>query len=164
MIQEAVGFEPGSPIEADLQKHGFVVKYFQKGDAPPLAVLAKGATREQLESVRHETDVRTGGHYSGGQWVSGTQVRPDLECTIIVRAADTIPWGGTDAFYERNARHQAEQPGNIPSAPSPETKKGWAATYLTAFVRHSTTLVRIGPSRWRGSSKVDTLRTSPLKM
>ena len=48
LIQEAEGFEDDGPIAKRLASHSMKVAYFQKGSAPPLAVVAKGPFAEDI--------------------------------------------------------------------------------------------------------------------
>ena len=91
LLQEAWGFEEGGPIEAWLHKCGCQVKYYQEGNAPPLACLAKGPSKEQLNSARE-----------AAKELSGQDLDTGLYVDIAIVESRTIPWGGTAAFCNEN--------------------------------------------------------------
>ena len=88
LIQEAVGFEDGGAIANRLMQHSMKTAYFQKGSAPPLAVVAKGPLAEDL-TINGEAAHR----------VSGMRPDPANEIALTILACDTIPWGGVKDFY-----------------------------------------------------------------
>ena len=82
-IQEAHGFEEGGAIAKRLREHGIQTTYFQKGKAPPLAILVKGLTAADINGVAPMA-------YE----VSGQVLNPDLAVHVEIISSDTIPWGG----------------------------------------------------------------------
>ena len=80
LIQEAVGFEDGGAIAARLLSHSMKTAYFQKGNAPPLAVVAKGPLAEDI-TINGDAAYR----------VSGQRPDPDNKIGLTILACDTIP-------------------------------------------------------------------------
>ena len=107
LIQEAEGFEDGGAIAARLLSHSMKTAYFQKGKAPPLAVVAKGPL---AEDIRYYGDA--------AEKLSGQRPSPENEISIKILACDTIPWGGAKDFsnhhepipHDNLRRHQKEAP------------------------------------------------------
>ena len=82
LIQEAVGFEDGGAIAARLLSHSMKTAYFQKGNAPPLAVVARGPLA---------ADITANGEASFA--LSGQRPPPENEIALTILACDTVPWG-----------------------------------------------------------------------
>ena len=147
IIQEAEGFEDDGPIAKRLAAHGMKTAYFQKGSAPPLAIVAKGPCAEDIRYYGDEAER-----------LSGQRPRPEDEISIVILACDTIPWGGVKDFcnqtipHDNLRRHQREAPPSpddgSPSkedepsertpdgedAQDPQAKQPWAGTYMTALI------------------------------
>ena len=153
LIQEAEGFEDNGAIAKRLLSHSMKPAYFQKGKAPPLAVVAKGPLAD---------DIRFYG--DAAEELSGQRPAPEDEISIVILACDTIPWGGVKDFtnhhqpnphdipHDNLRRHQREAPPtdgsssseDAPDAPeedhpgptvtTDEAKLDWAGTYMIAQI------------------------------
>ena len=72
MVQEAWGFEEDGAIADRLRLHGFKVRCFQKGKAPPLACLVRGPKAEQ---IRENT--------AAAEQMSGQTPDPSLKVSVV---------------------------------------------------------------------------------
>ena len=86
-VQEAHGLEEDGAIAIRLREHGIQTTYFQKGKAPPLAVLVKGPTAADINGVIPQA-----------RQISGQTPNSDLEVHVAIISSDTTPWGGVEEF------------------------------------------------------------------
>ena len=94
-IQEAYGFKEDGAIATRLRRHGIQTTYFQKGKAPPLAILVKGPTAADINGVAPMA-----------KEISGQILNPDLAVHVEIISSDTIPWGGVEDFYTKINKRQ----------------------------------------------------------
>ena len=80
LIQEAWCFEEDGAIADRLRLHGFKVTYFRKGKAPPLAVLVRGPTAEQIREC-----------IPAAEELSGQRPKLELALSVEIVASDTVP-------------------------------------------------------------------------